>query len=318
MSDAAQDVSARFVEALQSDDLDGVRSVPKADLHIHSYLGGCRAYIQARTGRQIEPLRRVLASMDEMHAWYQEHLAPVFDVPGREALPFEATFAQCRRDGVVRVDMGFDISLMGGAGATAEAVWEWLHAIHMRAAPEIDWRPQLVALRKYRPEDVERWMAPLLELGEFRAFDLCGDELAQPIEIFAPVYRRAKAAGLILKCHVGEWGSADDVRRAVELLELDEVQHGIAAADSPETMRFLAGAGVRLNLCPTSNIKLGRVASIDRHPIRRLFDAGVQVTVNTDDPLMFGSDLSEEFMLLHRAGLMTAAELDQIRQGSLQ
>lgn len=73
-----------------------------------------------------------------------------------------------------------------------------------------------------------------------------------------------------------------------------------------------------MNICPTSNIKLGRVASIDRHPIRRLFDAGVQVTVNTDDPLMFGSDLSEEFMLLHRAGLMTAAELDQIRQGSLQ
>jgi adenosine deaminase len=156
-------------------------------------------------------------------------------------------------------------------------------------------------------------MAPMLELGCFRTLDLSGDEFAQPIEVFVPLYRRAKAAGLRLKAHVGEWGTADDVWRAVELLELDEVQHGIAAAESPKVMRALAQTGVRLNICPTSNIKLGRVARLEDHPIRRLYDAGVRVTVNTDDPLMFGKSLSEEFLALYQSRVMTAAELDAVR-----
>ena len=69
---------------------------------------------------------------------------------------------------------------------------------------------------------------------------------------------------------------------------------------------------MRLNVCPTSNVKLGRVAALREHPIRRLYDAGVNVNVNTDDPLIFGSSLSEEFLALFRAGVMTAAELDEV------
>ena len=105
--------------------------------------------------------------------------------------------------------------------------------------------------------------------------------------------------------HVGEWGTAEDVRTAVEALELDEVQHGIAAADSPEVMRWLAERGVRLNVCPTSNLLLGRVARLEDHPIRRLFDAGVKVSVGTDDALVFGRSVSEEFLALHACGLFS-------------
>ena len=310
--------SARFIAALEAGDLPALRQVPKADLHIHAYLGGCRAHVRERTGQDIPPLQGVLRSMNEMHEWNQTHLAPVFEAPGRKALPYEATFAQCRRDGVVRIDMGLDVAVAARDWPSAADGWEWINDIHRREAPDVDWLPQLGASRGSNPEKVESWLAPFLELGVFRTFDLYGDELARPIEAFAPVYRRARAAGLTLKCHVGEWGSADDVVRAVERLELDEVQHGIAAADSPSAMRFLAEAGVRLNICPTSNLKLGRVSRIEEHPIRRLYDAGVRVTVNTDDPLMFGSDLSEEFLLLFCAGVMSAQELDAIRCEALR
>jgi Adenosine deaminase len=78
-----------------------------------------------------------------------------------------------------------------------------------------------------------------------------------------------------LKAHVGEWGTADDVWRAVELLELDEVQDGIAASASRAVMRALANVRIRLNLCPTSNVMLGRVGKLEEHPIRALYDAGV-------------------------------------------
>ena len=155
---------------------------------------------------------------------------------------------------------------------------------------------------------MRRWMTPLLELGRFRTLDLSGDEFAQPVEVFAPLYRRAKAAGLSLKAHVGEWGTADDVWRAVELLELDEVQHGIAAADSPQVMRALADAGVRLNICPTSNLKLGRVERLEDHPIRRLHDAGVRVTVSTDGPEMMRTHLRDEFAFLCEIGALDGDE----------
>jgi adenosine deaminase len=82
-------------------------------------------------------------------------------------------------------------------------------------------------------------------------------------------------------------------------------------------MRFLAQSGVQLNVCPTSNVKLGRVARMEEHPIRRLFDAGVRVTVGSDDPLVFGTSLSGEFLALCSAGVMTPAELDAVRLRAL-
>src|SRR5262249_59603131 len=98
-----------------------------------------------------------------------------------------------------------------------------------------------------------------------------------------------------LKAHVGEWGNADSVWRAVEELELDEVQHGIAAADPPAVMRFLAEHRIRLNICPTSNLMLGRVEALASHPIRKLFYARVRLTVNSDDMAMFGQSVPTSF-----------------------
>ncbi len=180
----------------------------------------------------------------------------------------------------------------------------------------MDWLPQLGISRHCNVASIERWAIPLLELGAFKTLDLSGDEGAQPIEAFTPIFRRAQAAGLRLKAHVGEWGAADDVWRAVELLELDEVQHGIAASASPQVMRALANAGVRLNIRPTSNVKLGRVGKMEERPIRGLYDAGVRVTVNTDDPLIFGNTLSSEFFALYQAGVMTAQGLDSLRKAA--
>ena len=96
------------------------------------------------------------------------------------------------------------------------------------------------------------------------------------------------------------------------------MQHGIAAADSPTVMRFLANHRIRLNICPTSNLLLGRVKRLEDHPIRELFDAGVKVTVNTDDAIVFGVGVSEEFLRLHQACVFTPAELDIIRRWGLE
>ncbi len=311
-------MSTPFQIALETGDLAAIRACPKADLHIHAIMGGCREFVRERLGLDIVPLDGVLGSMDEMHAWVDAQTRGLFrDAAGR-AVAFEATFVQARNDGVTRLEVGADVWEITLHENSARSVWRMLTTAHANGAPEIDWVPQMSFSRHCPARALDYWMAPLLELGVFQTLDLSGDELVQPIEVFAPLYRRAKQAGMRLKAHVGEWGTADDVWRAVEALELDEVQHGIAAADSPQVMRMLADAGVRLNLCPTSNLKLGRVARLEDHPIRRLYDAGVRVTVNTDDPLMFGATVSQEFLRLFQAGVMSAVELDEIRLEGLR
>ena len=307
-----------FVCALESDDLAAVRACPKADLHTHGWANADKEYLQERTGRCIEPVQRPLASMDEMHVWAKANIGDLFDGQAGRALGIEASFVRARKDGLARIELGDDVWMITqGLGSPRELVDSILEG-QARIAPGVEWIPQLGLSRHCKLEWLTQWMAPWLELGFHKTLDLCGDELAQPIEVFKPLYRAAREKGMRLKAHVGEWGTADDVWRAVEVLELEEVQHGIAAAGSPAVMRFLADHRIRLNICPTSNLLLGRVARLEEHPIRRLFDAGVMVTVNSDDALVFGVGVSEEFLKLHQAGLFTAQELDLMRRWGLE
>jgi adenosine deaminase len=307
-----------FQRALAEGNLEALRSVPKSDLHNHFICGGNRRWLAQIAGRDIAPLDRPIKSMAEMHAWVDRNINSLFPGPEGRLKTFEAAFVQARHDGVVRLEVGEDIWAITLFDQDAAKLTTRLREIHARTAPDIEWIPQLGMSRHCAVDDLKRWIAPFIDLGMYQTLDLSGDELAQPIENFRPLYRMAKDKGLRLKAHVGEWGSADDVWRAVEELELDEVQHGIAAAESPQVMQFLAANGIRLNVCPTSNVMLGRVANLQVHPIRRLFDAGVKVTVNTDDLLMFGTSVSEEFLGLFAVGMFSAAELDAIRVNGLE
>ncbi|MGB8682549.1 MAG: hypothetical protein WCD12_06675 [Candidatus Binatus sp.] len=307
-------MNEEFQRALKAGDLDAVRGFPKADLHNHGWAGADPASVGKILGKKIAPLDHRLTSMAEMHAWAGEH----FGNPDPKLRPglFEAAFARAARDGLARFEIGDDVWAITLDGS-AHNVTNILKRAHDRGAPAVEWIPQLGMSRHCRIEDIRRWMEPFLELRFYRIVDLSGDEFAQPIENFKPLYRLAKKNGLRLKAHVGEWGDADSVRRAVEELELDEVQHGIAAADSQSVMRFLADHRIRLNICPTSNLMLSRVESLASHPIRKLFDAGVRVTINTDDMAMFGQSVSHEFLNLYKAGCLDEKELDQIRENGL-
>ena len=309
--------SAAFLAALEAGDLEGVRRAPKAESHTHGPFGGDRAWLAARTGRDIVPVATPLVSMDEMHAWTATHVGDLFKGPEGRRLGWEGAFVRARRDGLTRVEFGDDVWMITQGVGDAPALYAGISAAQAAVAPEIVWVPQLGLSRHCKRSWLWRWITPFLEAGGWEALDLSGDELIQPIEVFQPLYRECKTRGMRLKAHVGEWGTADDVWKAVESLELDDVQHGIAAADSPAVMRFLADHAITLNVCPTSNLLLGRVARLEDHPIRALFDAGVRVTINSDDALVFGVGVSEEFLALHQAGVFSAEELDQIRRWSL-
>ncbi len=226
---------------------------------------------------------------------------------------------QAKNDGVKILEIGEDVWGLGEYfhNDITELI-ETFRETNQKVAPEVELRLQ-IGLSRHCPVD---YLLDCLKHfwghDEFYSIDLYGDELVQPIENFIPIYERAKAEGLKLKAHVGEWGTAEDVMQAVSQLKLDEVQHGISAVSSSKAVEFLVENKVRLNITPSSNILLGRVKSMESHPIAQLYRAGVDVTINSDDILIFDSDVSKEYLRLYNSGCLNADELNNIRVNGLK
>lgn len=308
-----------FIDALKQKNLKKLRSIPKSDLHNHFVLGGNRDYLYQKTGKMIEPLTRILSSMDEMHTWNEKNVGADFNSSEMRRLLIKAAFQQAKYDGVTILEIGEDV--WGLNEYFHNDIYELIDAFksaQSEIAPEIELRLQIGLSRHCHVDYLEECLSKFWGNENFYSIDLYGDELAQPIENFKGIYRRAKKEGIRLKAHVGEWGSARDVRTAVEELELDEVQHGIAAVNDKSVVRFLADNRIRLNITPTSNLMLGRVENMANHPIRELYRSGVQLTINSDDVLIFGSDVSKEYLRLYECGCLTAEELDTIRINGLE
>jgi adenosine deaminase len=188
-----------FQNALKSGDVRALRAFPKSDLHNHAFAGGHRALVSEWAGRDIAPLDRPLASMAEMGAWVEDLLGSVFSGPKGRLRAFEAAFVQAKYDGVTRLEIGEDVWAITLFDQDASKLTRELVAAHECVAPDIEWLPQLGLSRHCSISALTRWLAPFLELRTYRTIDLSGNEFAQPIERFRPLYRIARNSGLRLK-----------------------------------------------------------------------------------------------------------------------
>ncbi|MBB5827465.1 adenosine deaminase [Micromonospora carbonacea] len=132
------------------------------------------------------------------------------------------------------------------------------------------------------------------------SFGLGGPEIGVPRPQFTPYFDRARAAGLRSVPHAGETTGPQTVWDALRDLGAERIGHGISAAEDPELLAHLAQHRIALEVCPTSNVRTRAVASLDVHPLPRLVEAGVLVTINSDDPPMFGTTLNDEYAVAAR------------------
>ncbi len=310
------DVDVAFIRALEMQDLEKMMSIPKSDLHNHAPRGGNLKTIESHYGVAILPSNNKFKSLDDMQLWYEKnvkiHCVGVKGYIKR----IEAAFLQAKQDGVSVLSMSFG---MGEEALFDHDILRFISAIkdlHLSMAPDVQFIPEVCFSRSNEIVSVQRYMDHILAFDFFKSIDLVGDD-RMPVDAFKPVYRAAKAQGFILKAHVGEFGDAESVRRAVDVLELDHVQHGIAAATSKDVMTWLSRHQIVLNICPTSNVMLSRVDRLENHPIKTLYQHGIPVTLNSDDMLIFNSSVSEEFLKLYQVGVFSASELNEIRRCGL-
>jgi adenosine deaminase/aminodeoxyfutalosine deaminase len=156
----------------------------------------------------------------------------------------------------------------------------------------------LDAVRHFGPEhamEVAQLAAERVHDGVV-AFGIGGDEARGPAEWFGEVFAFARQRRLRLTAHAGETCGPESVWKALEI-GAERIGHGISSIEDPVLVRELRDRAIPLEICISSNVATGAVASLEAHPIRRLFDAGVRLTLNSDDPAMFHTTLTREYEL---------------------
>ncbi|MBC7228351.1 MAG: adenosine deaminase [Thermoflexales bacterium] len=127
--------------------------------------------------------------------------------------------------------------------------------------------------------------------------DLAGDEVNYPAHRLAPVFRRARQEGLGVTIHAGEVGGAANVRDAILLFHAQRIGHGIHALENSEVVRLLLERNIALEVCPTSNLQTGAVHSLSHHPLPDMLALGLRTTLNTDDPSISDTTLTDEYLI---------------------
>lgn len=158
----------------------------------------------------------------------------------------------------------------------------------------------------------------LIESKIFNGIDLIGDELSKSLNNFKKIYKIAKNNNLVLKAHIGEYGDAKSIKKAIKILKLNEIQHGISIVNNEKIMKYAKKKNIIFNVCISSNLVLLNNININNHPIRKMYDYGLKVTINTDDELIFNSSLFSEYLLLYKNEIFNSKELYEILNNGLK
>ncbi|CUH29052.1 Adenine deaminase [Jannaschia seosinensis] len=300
---------------------------PKIELHLHLEGGAPSALIRKMAAEK---------GVDQVGLFDAAGAYAYEDFPGflaayevatqvlREPEDYErltrAVLEQSAAHGVIYTEAFLSPDFCGGRDVGA---WrDYLAAIEAGAAqvPGIEMRGVVTAIRHFGPEKaLETARCAVETAGDFvTGFGLAGNEgLLHPRD-FAPAFDMAHEAGLGLTAHAGEFGGPESVRAVLDDLRVTRIGHGVRAIEDPALVRRLAEEGIVLEVNPGSNVALGVYADIASHPIETLRERGVKVTVSTDDPPFFHTDMDAEYAALARAFAWDDATFREINRNAAE
>jgi adenosine deaminase/aminodeoxyfutalosine deaminase len=180
--------------------------------------------------------------------------------------------------------------------AIFEAVAAAAEASEARMGVQVNWI--FDAIRHFGTDhahEVLRWAGRYRSRGVV-AFGIGGDEARGPAKLFRDVFQEARDLGLHGVAHAGEACGPESIRDAVELLGAERIGHGLTALQDANVMALLRERQIPVEVCPSSNVCTGLIARLEDHPLPQFLNAGLMVTLNSDDPAMFGTSLQEEFL----------------------
>jgi adenosine deaminase len=307
-----------------------IRGLPKAELHLHiegSLEPDLMFRLAARNGvslpyRSVEEVERAY-NFDSLQSFLDLYYMAAGVLIRRQDFAdlTEAYFDRLAADGGVYAEIFFDPQTHTDRGIALDdalgGVLDGMKRAELRYG--IESKVIICCLRHLGEEaglkmlaEAEPFLDKIVGLG------LDSSERDFPPADFKRLYDAARAKGLRLVAHAGEEGPAAFVRDALDVLKVERVDHGIRAIDDPALVARLAKDGTILTVCPLSNVRLCTVKTLAEHPLRRLLEAGVRVTINSDDPAYFGGYLHENYRATAAALDLTRDELTEIAANSFR
>ncbi|HEV7138537.1 MAG TPA: adenosine deaminase [Steroidobacteraceae bacterium] len=307
-----------------------IRGLPKAELHVH--IEGTLEPELAFELAQKHGVALPYASVTDLRAAYdfsnlQAFLDIYYAVAGvlRDADDFYRLalgyMQRAHEQGVIHAEIFFDPQTHTARGIPLSIVVEGLERALMEAERRFGMTHRLIAcfLRHLSAAEAQRTLDQVLEhRGIITAVGLDSSEIGHPPAKFAGVFRHAREQGLLTVAHAGEEGPPAYIHEALDLLQVQRIDHGVQCEEDPALMQRLAREQIALTVCPLSNVKLRVFERIEDHNLKRLLEAGLRVTVNSDDPAYFGGYVLENYLAVERALGLTRAQLAILARNSIE
>src|SRR4051812_43429726 len=307
-----------------------IKNLPKCELHIHIE-GSLEPELMFALARR-NGISLPYASVEAVRQAYQfSSLQDFLDIyyQGMSVLVTEQDFydlawsylERARADNVVHVEMFFDPQGHTNRGVAFATVIDGLHRAIADAERLLGIRASLIMcfLRHLDEADAEKTLdAALAFKDKIVGVGLDSSEAGHPPSKFKRVFRRAHDAGFFLSAHAGEEGPPDYVWQALDVLGVGRIDHGNRAMEDPALVGRLAREKTALTVCPLSNLRLRVVDDLAKHPLRRMLDKGLVVTVNSDDPAYFGGYVNQNYRAVSDALKLGRDEIVTIVRNGIQ
>jgi adenine deaminase len=301
-----------------------IAKLPKAELHIHveGSLEPELMFVLAKRNNvrlaydNVEALRRAYAFtnlQDFLDLYYQGMSVLLHEVDFYDLAM--AYFRKAAAQNVRHVEFFFDPQGHTARGVAFDTVIAGLTRAQADAEATLGLNSRMIMciLRHLDEADAQRTLDDALRhKDKIIGIGLDSSEVGHPPRKFKNVFRRARDAGFLLMAHAGEEGPPDYVWEAIDVLGVDRIDHGNRSLEDAALVQRLAKDGLALTVCPLSNLRLCVVKDMKRHPLRRMMDAGLTVTINSDDPAYFGGYMNENFASVGSALSLSAEELTAV------
>jgi len=219
------------------------------------------------------------------------------------------------------VEIFFDPQIHTHRGIAYEAVLNGIDAALQDAETKFSISSHLILCFLRHLSEAEAFKALTTALpykDKIIAVGLNSSERGNPPEKFQGVFARAREEGLLRVAHAGEEGSAHYIWQALNLLEVNRIDHGVRCIEDDALMEFLRDERIPLTICPLSNIKLRVYDDLRNHPIKKLLDFGLCVMINSDDPAYFGGYVQENYQAVYKTFALSAQSLKQLAKNSFE
>ena len=304
-----------------------IRSLPKAELHLHlegSVIPATLVELRDRHGKE--------STLDEAAALYQYNdfqgflmafktLTEDLQTPDDYELIAYRLIQQLKAENVLHAEVYVSVGVCLWRKQDFDAIFEGLERGRARGESEFGVSVLWIfdAVRQFGPAAAQ----DVFELAaKFRhrnvvAVGIGGDEQKAPPELFRDAYTYAAIKGLRLTAHAGESAGPESVWGALNL-GAERIGHGLTAHQDPELIEELATRQIPVEICLTSNLRTGCCAKLSEHPVRRYFDQGLMVTINSDDPAMFDTSITQEYELAQTEFGFTDEHLRELARNSFE